>query len=158
MIQSGRTCVQMTEHIMLLRVEACCVLSWCSKQVNSLSVQSRYNAVEAWIVLRHRSNVGGKAPFADLFPSNEVSGARAAALFEVAGAAGAAHVQDLRNLGHQKHRHRNLLARLRKRSNWPKEHYAGIRVWMRSTQAVEVQQVPFFVDSRDPRCHWSALG
>ena len=38
MIQSGRTCVQMTEHLMLLRVEACCALSWCSKQVNSLSV------------------------------------------------------------------------------------------------------------------------
>ena len=36
---------------------------------------------------------------ADLFLSNEVSGARAAALFEDAGAAGAAHVQDLRNWG-----------------------------------------------------------
>ena len=54
---------------------------------------------------------------ADLFLSNEVSGARAAALFEDVGAADAAHVQDLRNLEHQKHRHRNLLARLRKRSN-----------------------------------------
>ena len=52
---------------------------------------------------------------ADLFLSNEVSGARAAALFEDAGAAGAADVQDLRNWGgggggHQKHRHRKLLA------------------------------------------------
>ena len=82
---------------------------------------------------------------ADLFLSNEVSGARAAALFEDAGTAGAAHFQDLRCLGHQKHRHRNLLARLRKRSKWPKEHYAGILVWMRSTQAVEVQQVPFLL-------------
>ena len=36
---------------------------------------------------------------ADLFLSNEVSGARAAALFEDAGAAGAADVQDLRNWG-----------------------------------------------------------
>ena len=71
---SGRTCVQMTEHIMLLRdantcrtwyntttVEASCALSRCSEQINSLSVQSRYNAVEAWIVLRHRSHVRSKA-------------------------------------------------------------------------------------------------
>ena len=56
-----------------------------------------------------------------------------------------AHVRDLRNVVHQKHRHRDWLARLRKRSNWPKEYYAGIRVWMRSTQAVEVQQVPFLL-------------
>ena len=34
-------------------------------QVNSLSVQSRYNAVEAWFVLRHRSHVGGKAPLVE---------------------------------------------------------------------------------------------
>ena len=59
--------------------------------------------------------------------------------------AGATHVQDLRNLVHQKHQHRNLLARLRKSRTWPKEHYAGIRAWMRSTQAVEVQQVPFLL-------------
>ena len=78
-----------------------------------------------------------------MFLSNEVSGACAAALFEDAGTAGAAHVRDLRNVGHQKHRHRNLLAR--KRSNSPKEYYAGIRVWMRSTQAVEVQEVPFLL-------------
>ena len=73
MIQSGNTFVQMTEHIILLRdantcrtwyttttVEASCALSWCSKKVNSLSVQLKYNAVEAWIVLRPRS-VGSKA-------------------------------------------------------------------------------------------------
>ena len=66
--------MQMTEHIMLLRdantcrtwyntttVEASCALSRCSKQINSLSVQSRYNAVEAWIVQRHRSHVRSKA-------------------------------------------------------------------------------------------------
>ena len=98
--------MQMTEHIILLRdantfrtwytttiVKGSCGQSWCLQQVNSLSVQSRYNAVEAWIVLRRRSRVN----IADLFQSNEVSGARAAALFEDAGAAGVAHAQDLRN-------------------------------------------------------------
>ena len=66
--------MQMTEHIMLLRdantcrtwhntttVEASCALSRCPKQVNSLSVQSRYNAVVAWIVLPHRSHIRSKA-------------------------------------------------------------------------------------------------
>ena len=82
---------------------------------------------------------------ADLFLSNEVSDAPAAALFEDAGAAGAAHVQDLRILGHQINRNRNLLARLKEHSKWPKECYAGIRVWVWSTQAVEVQQAPFLL-------------
>ena len=161
MIQSGRTCVQMTDHITLLRdantcrtwyttlnVKASCALSWCSKQVNILSVQSRYSAVEAWIAQRHRSHVGGKRfrlNIADLFLSNEVSGARAAALFEDAGAAGAAHIQDLRT-------DTATCSASGRRAYYADPHvdaeHAGGRG---ATSAV-------FADSRDPRCHWPALG
>ena len=163
MVQSGRTCVQMTEHIMLLRdANTCrtwyttttnCRSSLCSKLVLKTGQQS-FSSVEVQCCRSvgrpttpqpRRGAKRLRLNIADLFLSNEVSGARAAALFEDAGAAGGAHVQDWRTLGHQKHRHRNLLTRLRMRSKWPKEYYAGIRVWMRSTQAVEVQHEPFLL-------------
>ena len=163
MIQSGRIRVQMTEHIILLRdanifrtwytttiFKGSCGLSWCLQQVNSLSVQSRYNAVEAWIVLRHRSRVN----IADLFQSNEVSGARAAALFEDAGAAGVAHVQDLRNFEAPENPVRA--------TQEAQQVAEGVLCWHSRVDAEHAggrgATSAVFACSRDLRCHWPALG
>ena len=146
---SGRTCVQMTEHIMLLRdantcrtwyntttVEASCALSRCSKQVKSLSVQSRYNAVEAWIVLRHRSHVRSKAVEHRRSVPEQRSVRRSCC-------------GSLRGCWRQLGGTRNTDTANCSRDSGSAATGRGstvlaIRVWMRSTQAVEVQQVPFF--------------
>ena len=62
--------------------------------------------VEMSTAKRFRFNI------ADLFLSNEVSGARAARIYRDAGDAGAEGVADLRRLGSKKHVHRNLLTKL----------------------------------------------
>ena len=168
--------MQMTEHIMLLRdantcstwyntttVEASCALSRCSKQINSLSVQSRYNAVEAWIVQRHRSHVRSKAVEHRRSVPKQRS-VRRSCCGSLRGCWRRWRGRRPRPAqlggggGHQKHRHRKLLARLRKRSHWPREYCAGHPRVDAEHASGRGATSAVFADSQDPRCHRPALG
>jgi len=84
----------------------------------------------------------------DLFLTNTVSAKRAASLFADAALAGTEHVRDLGKTGARagsRNQHRDLLRRLVKTSKWPKLYFSHVRVWNRSTQAEELQEVPTFL-------------
>ena len=70
---------------------------------------------------------------ADFILANSVSGARAAALFQDAEAAGSIGVSDLASAGEEKHAHRNFSRKLLKKSKWPRVYHASVRVWNRRT-------------------------
>ena len=95
---------------------------------------------------------------ADLFLSNEVSGARAAALFEDAGAAGAADVQDLRNWGAPE----TPTPQTARATQEAQPLAEGVLCWHPRVDAEHASgrdaTSAVFADSQDPRCHRPALG
>ena len=95
---------------------------------------------------------------ADLFLSNEVSGARTAALFEDAGAAGAAHVQDLRNWVAPE----TPTPQTARATQEAQPLAEGVLCWHPRVDAEHASgrgaTSAVFADSQDPRCHRPALG
>jgi hypothetical protein len=74
---------------------------------------------------------------ADLFLSNQVSAARATALALDVVAVGASGVSDLANIGDAKHRHRNFLRTLMRRSKGPTTYDCRVRLTeLRSGESV----------------------
>lgn len=85
---------------------------------------------------------------ASLFGTNDVSGQRASTLFSDAHSAGAAHVQDLRDILPDGNASRNLTRRLLRRGKkkaWPSLYYAQVRVFDRKKQEVVKRLVPFLL-------------
>ena len=99
---------------------------------------------------------------ADLFLSNEVSGARAAALFEDAGAAGAADVQDLRNWGGGGGAPETPTPQTARATQEAQPLAEGVLCWHPRVDAEHASgrgaTSAVFADSQDPRCHRPALG
>ena len=85
-----------------------------------------------------------RANLADLFLSNEVSGARIASLFEDASVANPRHVQDLAKLN-TKNSTRDVRRKLANRSQWPQLYYAPVRVYDRTTDAEITVQLPMLL-------------
>ncbi len=88
-----------------------------------------------------------RSNLAALFCQNDVSGQRAASLFQDAHSAGAAYMQDVSSILPDKNSSRNLTRRLskRKRSFWPPLYYAKLRVFDKKTQKVVKAWCPMFL-------------
>lgn len=90
-----------------------------------------------------------RANLADLFLSNDISGARARSLFADADAANAQHCRDLGAAGSggklPGNIHRDLLRRLCKASRWPPAYWSPIRVWDKRTQSEVRVSVPVWL-------------
>ena len=85
-----------------------------------------------------------RANLADLFLSNEVSGARAASMFEDASVANPRHVKDLAKVN-KVHATRDLRRKLAKRSQWPQLYYAPVRVYDKTLDAQVTVQLPMLL-------------
>lgn len=81
----------------------------------------------------------------DLFLASDVSGARAASLFQDAVAAGASNVSDLGKVTSRKHACRDILRKVLKRTQWPKLYYASITVWDKDKQEETKAMLPFLL-------------
>ena len=88
-----------------------------------------------------------KANLAALFCQNDISGQRAASLFQDAHAAGAANMRDVSDILPNKNSQRNLSRRLNKRKRffWPPLYYAKLRVFDKKTQKIVKAWCPMFL-------------
>ena len=115
---------------------------WCTSLMHGKR-QLPYDVDQIPAARRLRENI------ADLFLRNEVSGQRASSLCQDGQAAGAQHLDDLvgrrPGRGSARNAHRDMLARLGRRSKWPKLYTAAVRIWNPKTQMQEVQNVSFLL-------------
>ena len=82
---------------------------------------------------------------ADLFLSNQVSGQRAATLFQDASASGSSGMWNLTKVGDHKHQHRNLLMKFLKVSKWPQPYMANVRVWDNASETEYTHTIPILL-------------
>ncbi len=90
---------------------------------------------------------------ADLLSPNASSGERAATLFNDARVAVVSNVRDLANVGatRGRHRHRNRLSILLKKSKWPQPDEAQARVWNARLDREELTWVPVLLPNELPK-------
>ena len=86
-----------------------------------------------------------RANLADMFASNEISGARARDVINDAVDAQALGLGGLRRLGSNKNVNRNLMRRLAKSGIWPPDYIAEVRTWNRKTHEATTSKIPMLL-------------